>query len=58
MGIEYGTYYFDAGDVTKGAGMEIATLDAREIAFTALRQLPEVTVLNQDAFEVEDYQCQ
>ena len=52
IGVEYGTYYFDAGEVKKGAGMSITSLDTKEIATAVLHQLPEVTELDQDAYDV------
>ena len=52
IGVEYGTYYFDAGQVKRGAGMSISSLDTKEMATAVLHQLPEVTELDQEAYDV------
>ncbi|KAJ8320691.1 hypothetical protein KUTeg_002278 [Tegillarca granosa] len=51
LGLEHGTYFFEAGRVKKGKGLEITSLVAQEIAKQVLSQLPDVANLNQEVFK-------
>ncbi|XP_064647185.1 dnaJ homolog subfamily C member 10-like [Lineus longissimus] len=50
LGYEYGTYFFPAGEVSKKHGQVMTTLDAKELAFIVLEKLPDMPVLDADAF--------
>ncbi|XP_041374273.1 dnaJ homolog subfamily C member 10-like [Gigantopelta aegis] len=51
LGRDYGTYFYPAGNVKRGEGLEISSLDAQDIARMVLSQLPDVTVLDKTTFE-------
>lgn len=52
LGVEHGIHFYQSGDkVKKGFGRELSSLDAKEIAFSVLEQLPDVTKLDQKAFQ-------
>ena len=55
LGRDGGTYYYTTGEVKKKSGVEITSLDCKEVAFTVLGQLPDVTELNKDQFAVRSH---
>ncbi|KAK2178973.1 hypothetical protein NP493_521g01093 [Ridgeia piscesae] len=50
LGRAHGTYFYNKGKVDKDSGIEIVTLDVKEIAFKVLQQLPDVTILSRGDF--------
>ncbi|KAI0227084.1 DnaJ-like subfamily C member 10 [Lamellibrachia satsuma] len=50
LGRGHGTYFYNKGQVEKNKGIEIETLDVKEVAFKVLEQLPDVTILSRGDF--------
>ncbi|XP_013395942.1 dnaJ homolog subfamily C member 10 [Lingula anatina] len=51
LGVEYGTYFYQPGEVEKDKGLEITSLEYKETAFRILEQLPDVTIVDKEKFE-------
>ncbi|CAH1790318.1 unnamed protein product [Owenia fusiformis] len=51
LGVEYGTYFFQPNEVKKSKGKVINSLDAKEIAYTVLEQLPDMKNLKPEEFK-------
>jgi DnaJ family protein C protein 10 len=51
LNVDHGINFYKASAVGKGLGKEIVSMDAREIAFFVLEQLPDVTNLDRDTFQ-------
>lgn len=49
--IDAGTYYFGAGQVAKGKGIPINSLDSKEIMLAVLSQMPEMRTLDKEEFQ-------
>ncbi|PVD39550.1 hypothetical protein C0Q70_02185 [Pomacea canaliculata] len=52
LGHKHGNYFFSSSDeITNGNGMEIDSLEVKEVASKVLYQLPDVTNLDKDTFK-------
>ncbi|KAH9495740.1 DnaJ sub C member 10 [Bulinus truncatus] len=48
LGQHHGTFYYKEGKVMIGNGMEISSLDPKEVAKTVLQHLPDVELISED----------
>ncbi|ESN95836.1 hypothetical protein HELRODRAFT_102482 [Helobdella robusta] len=52
LSIESGLYFFESGRVAKGQGIEMTSYDTQEIAYSTMKQLPDVEMIDGDTLQI------